>query len=77
MKLSEYFENATGRGVLATSDADGKVDVAVYSRPHFIDEETIACIMTDKLTHKNLRSNPYAAYPVSYTHLTLPTNREV
>jgi len=62
MKLSEYFENTTGRGVLATSDADGKVDVAVYSRPHFIDEETIAYIMTDKLTHKNLRSNPYAAY---------------
>jgi hypothetical protein len=62
MKLSEYFENATGRGVLATADSDGKVDVAVYSRPHFIDEDTIAYIMTDRLTHHNLRSNPYAAY---------------
>jgi hypothetical protein len=62
MKLSEYFENATGRGVLATSDSQGKVDVAVYSRPHFIDEETIAYIMTDKLTHQNLQSNPHAAY---------------
>lgn len=62
MKLSEYFENVTGRGMLATSDSDGKVDVAVYSRPHFIDEETVAYIMTDKLTHKNLQSNPYAAY---------------
>ncbi len=62
MKLSEYFENTTGRGVLATSGPEGKVDVAVYSRPHFIDEETVAYIMTDRLTHSNLQSNPYAAY---------------
>jgi hypothetical protein len=62
MKLSEYFENATGRGVLATADSQGKVDVAVYSRPHFVDEDTVAYIMTDRLTHVNLRSNPQAAY---------------
>ena len=62
MNLSEYFENRTGRGVLATADSDGIVDVAVYSRPHFIDENTIAYIMTDRLTHKNLQSNPHAAY---------------
>ena len=62
MKLSEYFENATGHGVMATSGSDGKVDVAVYSRPHFIEEDTVAYIMTDKLTHNNLQSNPHAAY---------------
>jgi hypothetical protein len=62
MKLSEYFENATGRGILATADKDGIVDVALYSRPHFIDEETIAFIMADRLTHKNVQSNPHAAY---------------
>ena len=62
MNLSEYFENATGHGVLATADSTGKVDVAVYSRPHFIDEETIAYIMTDRLTHGNLQANPRAAY---------------
>jgi hypothetical protein len=62
MNLSEYFENTTGRGVLATADGDGNVDAAVYSRPHFIDETTIAYIMTDRLTHKNLQSNPHAAY---------------
>ncbi|MCX5809784.1 MAG: pyridoxamine 5'-phosphate oxidase family protein [Proteobacteria bacterium] len=62
MNLSEYFENATGRGVLATADSQGKVDVAVYSRPHFIDEETVAYIMTERLTHENLKSNPHAAY---------------
>jgi hypothetical protein len=62
MNLSEYFENAKGRGVLATADSQGKVGVAVYSRPHFIDEETIAYIMTERLTHENLKSNPHAAY---------------
>ncbi len=62
MRLSEYFEKRTGRGMLATADSNGKVDIAVYARPHFMDEETIAFIMTDRLTHKNLRSNPHAAY---------------
>lgn len=62
MSLSEYFENAKGHGVLATADAQGKVNVAVYSRPHFIDEENVAYIMTERLTHENLKSNPHAAY---------------
>jgi len=32
MKLSEYFEQAKGIGVLATADAHGKVNVAIYAR---------------------------------------------
>lgn len=62
MELKEYFENAQGLGVLATSDADGKVDVAVYSRPHVMAEDTVAFIMHDRLSHHNLESNPHAAY---------------
>lgn len=62
MKIREYFKTAKGRGVLATADSSGKVDVAIYAVPHVIDEETIAFIMTDKLTHQNLQSNPHAAY---------------
>ena len=62
MKISEYFKTAKGRGVLATADSSGKVDVAIYAVPHVIDEGTIAFIMTDKLTHQNLQSNPHAAY---------------
>ena len=62
MELREYFEGTTGRGVLATADKDGDVDVAVYSRPHFMDDGTIAFIMADRLSHKNLKSNPHAAY---------------
>ncbi len=62
MKLSEYFEKATGRGVIASADSEGKVALAIYARPHFIDEETVAFIMADRLIHKNLGANPHAAY---------------
>jgi hypothetical protein len=62
MKLSEYFKTAKGQGVLATAGAEGKVDVALYANPHVINDETIAFIMTEKLTHKNLQSNSHAAY---------------
>jgi hypothetical protein len=62
MRLNEYFASVKGRGVLATADGDGKVDAAVYATPHFIDDETIAFIMRDRLTHQNLQSNTHAAY---------------
>ena len=62
MKLSEYFESVKGRGVLATADGEGKVDAAIYASPHFLEDETIAFIMRDRLTHNNLQSNPHAAY---------------
>ena len=62
MGLHDYFENTKGVGVLATADADGAVDVAIYARPHVLDEETVAFIMRDRLSHANLQSNPRAAY---------------
>lgn len=62
MKLSEYFERATGMGILATADSAGAVDAAVYAKPHFVDEDTVAFIMADKLTHYNVQQNPRAAY---------------
>ncbi len=62
MNLSDYFENAKGYAVLATADSTGKVNTAVYARPHFLDENTIAFIMRERLTHSNLQVNPYATY---------------
>jgi len=62
MNPKEYFESVKGRGVLATADAEGRVDAAVYAIPHFIDDNTVAFIMRDRLTHKNLQSNLHAAY---------------
>ena len=60
--LKEYFECTKGFGALATADSNGKVDVAVYSRPHFLEEGSLAFIMRDRLTHHNLQSNPYATF---------------
>jgi len=62
MSLSDYFVNTKGYGVLATADASGKVNAAVYARPHFFDESTIAFIMRERLTHENLQTNPHATY---------------
>ena len=62
MDIKEYFENTKGFGILATADGDGKVDAAVYGRPHVMEDGTIAMIMRDRLTHHNLQTNSHAAY---------------
>ncbi len=62
MDLKTYFEQTKGFGVLATADAEGRVDAAVYARPHVMEDGTLAFIMKDRLTHHNLQSNPRAAY---------------
>ncbi|HNY51175.1 MAG TPA: pyridoxamine 5'-phosphate oxidase family protein [Smithella sp.] len=62
MTLADYFENAKGVGVLSTADQDGKVNAAIYGRPHVIDEKTLAFIASDRLTHANLKTNPSAVY---------------
>ena len=60
--LKDYFENTKGTGIMATADKEGKVNAAVYSRPHFLEDGSIAFIMRDRLTHHNLQLNPYAAF---------------
>ena len=62
MNLKQYFENTKGLGILSTADSSGKVDAAVYARPHFMDDGTLALIMRDRLSHYNLQSNPHATY---------------
>jgi hypothetical protein len=62
MKLSEYFEQAKGIGVLATADKGGRVNAALYARPHFMEDGSITFIMADRLSHENLQTNPYASY---------------
>ena len=61
MELKNYFESVKGTGILSTADSSGKVDSAIYSRPHFLDDK-LAFIMRDRLSHKNLDSNPHAVY---------------
>ena len=62
MTLKEYLQSVTGTGVLATADAGGKVDAAIYSKPHILEDNTLAFIMRDHLTHNNIGENPYATY---------------
>ena len=62
MDHKEYFENTEGTGILSTADGNGKVDAAIYARPHFMEDGAIALIMRDRLTHHNLQSNPHACY---------------
>lgn len=62
MNLKKYFESVHGTAVLATADSEGKVNTAIYSRPHIFDDGTVAFLMRKKLTHHNLQSNPYASF---------------
>ena len=62
MDMKQYFEGHTGFGVLSTADKDGRVNAAVYARPHCFDDGTVGSIMPDRLTHSNLQSNAHATY---------------
>ena len=42
MEMKDYFENTAGTGVLSTADGSGKVDAAVYSRPHVLEDGCVA-----------------------------------
>ena len=63
--MKDYFENTKGVGVLATADADGKVNAAIYARPHFLDNndhDTVSFIMNERLSYANILANPHAVY---------------
>ena len=62
MNLADYFDKVKGTGVLGTADSEGKVDLAIYARPHIIDDQTVAFIMQDRRSHANVVANPRAAY---------------
>lgn len=62
MTLNEYLQGVTGKGILATADAKCKVDAAIYSKPHIMDNGELSFVMRDHLTHYNIESNPYATY---------------
>lgn len=62
MNMETYFSEMTGIGVMATSDKNGMVNTAIYSRPHVQGRDEVAFIMGDRLTHKNLQENKHANY---------------
>ena len=62
MKLANYFDKVKGFGTLSTADSKGNINAWAISKPFVVDEDTVAFVMTGNLTHKNLQSNPHAAY---------------
>jgi len=62
MELNEYFENTKGTGIFATADRDGRVDAAIYARPHIMEDGLLAFIMRDRTTHTNTQANPHATF---------------
>ena len=62
MNLEQYFDSTKGLGILPTADSNGKIDSALYARPHIMEDGTIALIMRDRLSHHNLQSNPHATF---------------
>jgi hypothetical protein len=62
MDLKEYFENTNGLGVIASADTKGRVNAAVYARPHIMEDGLLAFIMRDRITYENVRGNPHATF---------------
>jgi len=62
MSLKEHFNTTKGVGVFSTAASDRQVDAAIYARPHFMGDGTVAFIMLDRLSHNNPQSNPHAIY---------------
>ncbi|MBI5844097.1 MAG: pyridoxamine 5'-phosphate oxidase family protein [Deltaproteobacteria bacterium] len=61
-ELSRYFEETKGFGVLSSAGKDGEVNAAVYGRPHFMDDGSLAFLMQDRLNLKNVRETGKAHY---------------
>lgn len=62
MTLKDYLEKKNGINILSTADRDGKLTTAIYSKPHVLEDNTIAFIMRERLTYHNLQTNPHAAF---------------
>ena len=57
MDIKDYFEKKKGLGVLSTADGNGIVNSAIYARPHVMEAGSLAFIMRDRLTHKNIQTS--------------------
>lgn len=58
----DYFERAKGLGILATASAAGEVNMAIYAKPHFMEDGSLAFIMRNRLSYANVSENPQACY---------------
>lgn len=61
MTLKDYFESISGICIFSSADRSGKVTTAVYSAPRVMDDGTVAFLMRERLTYRNILENPHAA----------------
>lgn len=61
-ELMARFNDPSRLGTLATADARGKVDNAVFSALRMVNENTVVLAIGDNRSYANLRQNPQAAY---------------
>lgn len=47
---------------MATAGGDGRVDDAIYSVPHVLEDGVVAFFMRDRLSHRNIQENPHATF---------------
>ena len=63
--VAEFFESRQRTNMIATSDADGTVNVGVYGSPMLADESRVRMMLGDNRTYANLQQNPSAALMVT------------
>lgn len=61
MDLYTLFENNMGTGVLSTASSDGKVNSAIFARPHIRGNRALF-VCLDRQNFENLQENPKAYY---------------
>lgn len=63
-QVMEMFNRENRIGALATSNATGDVNVAVFGSPRMIDEDTVIMAIGDNRSFKYLQENPKASFIV-------------
>ena len=63
-QVMEMFNRETRIGALATANANGDVNAAVFGSPRMIDEDTVIMAIGDNRSFKYLQENPKASFIV-------------
>jgi hypothetical protein len=63
-KLMDYFNKRPRLGTLSTASKDGRVDVAYFSSPQMVDENTVTMVLYKDRTLANLQENPHAVFMI-------------
>ncbi|SHI64719.1 Pyridoxamine 5'-phosphate oxidase [Desulfatibacillum alkenivorans DSM 16219] len=63
--VAEFLESPDRTNVLATANAEGRVNAAVFGSPMLVDGDKIRLMLGDNRTYDNLNQNPFAALFVS------------